>query len=416
MTAFFYNTFLRLYVFGVRITSLKSQKATLWLKGRATIFTDLAVWRAKIGEVEKLIWVHCASLGEFEQGRPVIEKIKAHYPTHKILLTFFSPSGFEVRKNYNKVDGVFYLPIDGKKNAQQFIDIVKPDLVVWVKYEYWFYYLSTLKERNIRVILVSAIFRNTQPFFKWYGGFWKKILRCFDKIFVQNENSVLLLKSIGFDEDVILAGDTRFDRVIDIAENKTALPNELLQFCENKKVLVAGSTWEEDEQLLVHYSRTHKDVKFIIAPHETDDERITEIEKLFAGAVRYSDFMAGKEAAQVIIIDNVGMLSKLYDLATVAYIGGGFNDSGIHNILEAAVYGKPIIFATEYEKFKEAVDLVDAEAAFSVDSAIALEALLDKLLADNITSQNAGNICKKYVYEKQGATNKIMEYFTQISF
>jgi 3-deoxy-D-manno-octulosonic-acid transferase len=413
---FFYNIFLRLYVFGVRITSLKSQKATLWLKGRTTIFTDLAAWRAKIGQAEKVIWMHCASLGEFEQGRPVIEKIRAQYPTDKILLTFFSPSGYEIRKHYNKVDAVFYLPMDGKKNAQKFIDIVKPNFVVWVKYEYWFYYLTVLKDRNIKVILVSAIFRYSQPFFKWYGGLWKKILGCFDKIFVQNENSVSLLKTIGINQNIVLAGDTRFDRVIDIAENKTTLPNDLLTFCNNKKVIVAGSTWEDDEQILVHYARTHNDVQFIIAPHETDDERIVEIEKLFVGAVRYSDFIAGKEATQVIIIDNVGMLSKLYELATIAYIGGGFNDSGIHNILEAAVYGKPIIFGTEYEKFKEAADLVDVEAAFSIDNALDLEYLLDKLFNNNIALEVAGDICKKYVYEKQGATEKIMQYLKQISF
>ncbi len=416
MGLFFYNIFIQLYVLGVRIASLKSKKAKCWLNGRTTIFTNLEVWRTKIGQSEKLIWMHCASLGEFEQGRPVIEKLKIQYPAHKILLTFFSPSGYEIRKNYNKADGVFYLPMDGKKNAQKFIDIVKPNLVVWVKYEYWFYYLTALKDRNIRVILVSAIFRDTQPFFKWYGGLWKKILYSFDKIFVQNENSISLLHSIGFNKNILLAGDTRFDRVIDIAENKTALPNNLLTFCNNKKVIVAGSTWEDDEQILVHYARTQKDVQFIIAPHETDDDRIVEIEKLFEGAVRYSDFIAGKEAAQVIIIDNVGMLSKLYELATIAYIGGGFNDSGIHNILEAAVYGKPIIFGTEYEKFKEATDLVDVEAAFSIDNALALESLLDKLFADKNALQLVGAVSKEYVYEKQGATEKIMQYLKQISF
>lgn len=416
MGLLFYNIFLRLYIFGVRIASLKSKKAKYWLNGRTSIFTDLATWREKIGLSEKLIWMHCASLGEFEQGRPVIEKIKLQYPTHKIVLTFFSPSGYEIRKNYNKVDAVFYLPMDGKKNAKQFVDIVNPSLVIWVKYEYWFYYLTTLKERNIPIVLVSAIFRNTQPFFKWYGALWKKILSCFDMIFVQNENSILLLNTIGISSNVLLAGDTRFDRVIDIAENRIALPKALLQFCENKKVIVAGSTWEDDEQVMVHYARSHKHVQFIIAPHETDDERIVEIEKLFVGAVRYSDFIAGKEAAQVIIIDNVGMLSRLYELATIAYIGGGFNDSGIHNILEAAVYGKPIIFGEAYEKFKEAVYLVDMEAAFSIDNAVGLESLLEKLLDDDNALEKAGDISKKYVYNQQGATQKIIQYLTQISF
>jgi 3-deoxy-D-manno-octulosonic-acid transferase len=416
LSLFFYNIFLRLYVFGIRIVAIKSQKAKCWTKGRTTIFANLITWRNKIGNAEKVIWMHCASLGEFEQGRPVLEKIKTQYPSYKIILTFFSPSGYEIRKNFSKADGVFYLPIDGKKNAKMFIDIVQPSLVIWVKYEYWFYYLTKLKERNIPVILISAIFRNTQPFFKWYGGLWKKILNSFDKIFVQNKNSIALLNTIDISQNVILAGDTRFDRVINIAENKITLPKGLLQFCENKKVIVAGSTWEEDEQVLVHYARSHKDVQFIIAPHETDDERIVEIEKLFVGAVRYSDFIAGKEATQIIIIDNVGMLSKLYELATVSYIGGGFNNSGIHNILEAAVYGKPIVFATEYDKFKEATDLVEAEGAFSIENALELENLLDNLFEDNLALENASNICKNYVYEKQGATEKIIEYLKQISF
>jgi 3-deoxy-D-manno-octulosonic-acid transferase len=416
LALFCYNIFLLLYFLGVRLLSWKNKKARLWLAGRRNIFADLSNWKNKIGTSHKIIWVHCASLGEFEQGRPVIEKLKQNYPNHKILLTFFSPSGYEIRKNYNKVDGVFYLPMDGKTNATKFIDIIKPSLVIWVKYEYWYYYLTTLKKQNIPVVLISAIFRKNQPFFKWYAAFWKKVLFSFEKICVQNEDSLILLKSIGFNEKLILAGDTRFDRVIDNAENKTVFPKDLMQFCKNKKVIVAGSTWEEDEQLLVHYARSHKDVQFIIAPHETDDERITEIEKLFVGAVRYSDFIAGKEAVQIIIIDNVGMLSKLYELASIAYIGGGFNDSGIHNILEAAVYGKPIVFATQYEKFKEAVDLVDTEGAYSINNALELESFLNKYLTDDIALENAGNICKEYVYEKQGATEKIMQYLTQISF
>jgi 3-deoxy-D-manno-octulosonic-acid transferase len=416
LALFFYNIFLRLYVFGVHITSLKSKKAKLWLAGRATIFTDLAAWRAKIQLSEKVIWMHCASLGEFEQGRPVLEKLKLHYPTYKILLTFFSPSGYEVRKNYNKADGVFYLPMDGKNNAKQFIDIVKPSLVIWVKYEYWYYYLTTLKAKNIPVILISTIFINTQPFFKWYGGLWKKILFCFDHIFVQNEASAKLLNSIGKAENVKIAGDTRFDRVLDIVQQQKQLPTLLNRFCNNSKVIVAGSTWEEDEQLLVHYARIHEQVKFIIAPHEVDEERIEDLEKLFKNAVRYSDFIAGKPTSQIIIIDNVGMLSSLYQLASVAYIGGGFNDSGIHNILEAAVYGKPVVFGTEYEKFKEALDLVEMDAAFSIENALELETLLDKLLNDTAANATASLISKNYVLEKQGATQKIMEYFKQISF
>jgi 3-deoxy-D-manno-octulosonic-acid transferase len=416
LALFLYNIFLRIYVLGVHIAALKSKKAKFWLKGRATIFEDLTAWKNKIGLSQKIIWVHCASLGEFEQGRPIIEKLKINYPSHKILLTFFSPSGYEIRKNYTKADAVFYLPMDSKNNAAKFIEITQPSLVVWVKYEYWYYYLTHLKQQQIPVILVAAIFRKSQPFFKWYGALWQKILASFKTIFVQNEDSQKLLNTIGLYDNVVVAGDTRFDRVIEIAENKTALPQLLINFCANSKVIVAGSTWEDDEQELVHYARVNTATKFIIAPHEIDEERLQEVEKLFIGAVRYSDFVAGKDAAQIIIIDNVGMLSKLYYLATVAYIGGGFNASGIHNILEAAVYGKPIIFGPEYEKFKEANDLVEAEGAFSIENALELEELLNQLFSDKEKYLQASSTCAMYVQLHKGATEKIMQTIKQISF
>lgn len=357
--------------------------------------------------------MHCASLGEFEQGRPIIEQIKRDYSSYKILLTFFSPSGYEVRKNYSGADGIFYLPLDGKKNANKFIDIVKPSLVIWVKYEYWYYYLTALQQKNIPTVLVSAIFREDQLFFKWYGGLWKKILQSFGKIFVQNEQSISLLNKIGMADNAVLTGDTRFDRVISIAENKKTLPDALHEFCKNKKVIVAGSTWEEDEEELVHYARTHVQIKFIIAPHEIDEERLSDIKKMFKNSIYFSEFVKENTNAQVIIIDNIGMLSSLYELADVAYVGGGFNDSGIHNILEAAVFGMPIIFGPEYEKFSEANDLVDRGSAFSIENALELETLLDKLLSENELLKNASEISKKYVYEKQGATNLIVQYLQE---
>jgi 3-deoxy-D-manno-octulosonic-acid transferase len=399
-----------LYFIGVRLVSWRNQKARLWLAGRRGVFAKLQQWRNSFSVAEKIIWVHCASLGEFEQGRPIIESIKAQYPSYKILLTFFSPSGFQIRKDYNNADGVFYLPLDGKFAANKFIDIVKPSLVIWVKYEYWYYYLTALQKKNIPVVLVSAIFRESQPFFTWYGSLWKKILQSFDKLFVQNEQSITLLKSIGMDENALISGDTRFDRVVSIAENKTILPDALTQFCKNKQVIVAGSTWEEDEEELVHYARMHEQIKFIIAPHEIDEERLQDIKKMFKNAVYFSEFLQGNANAQVIIVDNIGMLSSLYELADITYIGGGFNDSGIHNILEAAVYGKPIIFGPVYEKFSEAVDLVDREGAFSIENALELERLLDKLLQDEALLKNTSEISKKYVYEKQGATNLIVQY------
>lgn len=410
MALFLYNLFLIFYKTGIKVASLKSNKAKLWLAGRENIFAKLEQWRSQLPEDQKIIWMHCASLGEFEQGRPLLEKFRENNTDHKIVLTFFSPSGYEVRKNYKGVDEVFYLPIDSKINAQKFITTLKPTLVVWVKYEYWFYYLTALKKKNIPVILISAVFRKSQPFFKWYGKMWKQILQSFDKIFVQNTESVSLLQTIGFAQNTAVIGDTRFDSVIDIAKKNAPLPDVLLNFVKNSKVIIAGSTWEEDEEELVHYANTNKQIKFIIAPHEIDEERIADLKKLFKNSILFSQLTDTYVNEQVVIIDNVGMLASLYRLADVAYIGGGFNDSGIHNILEAAVFGKPLIFGPVYDKFIEATQLVEAGGAFSFTNALELEELLHRLLKDEVFSQIAGEVCKNFVYKNGGATNKIMEY------
>jgi 3-deoxy-D-manno-octulosonic-acid transferase len=409
LALFLYNIFLIFYKIGVRIASIKSNKAKLWLAGRVNIFTKLEKWRSQLPQDQKIIWIHCASLGEFEQGRPLIEKLRENHSDDKIILTFFSPSGYEVRKNYSEVDAVFYLPLDSKFNALKFITILKPSLVFWVKYEYWFYYLTTLKKNNIPVILISAVFRESQLFFKWYGQMWKKMLRSFDKIFVQNTESLSLLQTIGFAQNTTVTGDTRFDRVIDIAANSTPLPSELLNFVKHSKVIIAGSTWEEDEIELVHYANTNMDIKFIVAPHEVDEERIADVKKLFKNSTLFSQ-LKDEDNAQVIIIDNIGMLASLYQFADVAYIGGGFNDSGIHNILEAAVFGKPVVFGPVYEKFSEAKQLVENGGAFSIANALELEKLLDTLIKDEDFSAKTGAICKKFVYDHGGATDKIMEY------
>jgi 3-deoxy-D-manno-octulosonic-acid transferase len=383
----------------------------MWLSGRQNYFQNLQNWKASLSQNDKIIWMHCASLGEFEQGRPIIEAIKKNNPDTKILLTFFSPSGYEVRKNYNQADAVFYLPMDGKKNANQFIDLVKPSFVIWVKYEYWYYYLTTLKAKNIPLFLVSAKFRESQPFFKWYGKLYIKILKTFTHIFIQNdETSLTLLKSINI-ENVTTVGDTRFDRVAEITSAKNVLPQEIMQFCKTEKVIVAGSTWEEDEELLVHYANVHPTIKFIIAPHDVDVERISEVKNIFKSAITFTELQAGKTANQVLIIDNIGMLALLYSIANITYIGGGFNSSGIHNVLEAAAYGKPVVFGPIYEKFAEAVDLVDLGGAFSVDTSLGLEALLDKLFADLVLKNSISAINETYVKNMQGATQKIMQYF-----
>ena len=409
MPIFLYNFFILIYKLGIRLASFKSNKAKAWIVGRRDLLEKIALWRNGLAADEKIIWIHCASLGEFEQGRPLIEKLKEANNDTKIVLTFFSPSGYEIRKNYTGVDAVFYLPMDGKKNAEKFIEILQPTFVFWVKYEYWFYYLITLKQKGIPVILISAIFRRSQPFFKWYGGMWKKILHSFDKIFVQNKESLTLLQTIGLAQNANVMGDTRFDRVIDIAEKITMLPVSLQHFVSNSQVIVAGSTWEEDEIELVHYANANPHIKFIIAPHEIDDERIADVKKLFKNSVLFSTIKE-QTAAQIIIIDNIGMLATLYKLATVVYIGGGFNDTGIHNILEAAVFGKPIIFGPVYEKFSEAVNLVNEGGAFSITNAIELEERLNTFLSNEMLLTKTGEICRKFVYSNRGASNKILQY------
>jgi 3-deoxy-D-manno-octulosonic-acid transferase len=402
-----YNCFLFIYSLGIRIASAWSSKARLWLRGRL----EQKELIKNLNITDPTVWMHCASLGEFEQGRPLLEKIKATYPRYKIILTFFSPSGYEIRKNYTGADQVLYLPKDGRYNAQKFIENIKPSLVIWVKYEYWYYYLTTLHQKNIPVILISAIFRDSQPFFKWYGGTWRKMLSSFHKIFVQNDLSLQLLNKHHFSE-VIKGGDTRFDRVIEIAEKNEPLPQLLTDFCNGKKVLVAGSTWPEDEKVLLHYTKANPEIKFIIAPHEIHKENILAIQKYFKDVVLYSE-LTSASTEHVLIIDNIGMLSRLYRLADVTYVGGGFGNDGIHNVLEAAVYGKPVVFGPVYEKFAEAKELVGNEGGFPVNNAIEMEHLLNKLFLDRSFLKISGDNAARYVYSKQGATAKIMDYVAE---
>lgn len=426
-----YNIFLSIYAAALQLAANWNPKARQWVKGRegwkTNLETQLDLWRAQAGNynssvgeedvllMPKIVWMHCASLGEFEQGRPLLESIRAAHPHHKILLTFFSPSGYEIRKDYKGADHVMYLPMDGAANAASFVSTVQPSLVLWVKYEYWHYYLSALKKRSIPVLLISGIFRPTQPFFKWYGNFWKNMLHCFQQLFVQNPASRQLLETIGLAEKCKITGDTRFDRVIAIAENHTPLAEQLQAFCSGHEVLVAGSTWEEDEEELIHFTKVSPHIKFIIAPHEVSGERIKDLQDEFPQALLYSALLNEKsyvenDSSNVLIVDNIGSLSRLYKYATITYIGGGFNQSGIHNILEAAVYGKPVVFGPVYEKFAEARDLVDAGGAFSFEDALELEAILSKLLNNKEELAAAGKTAKDYVYQQHGATEKIMQY------
>ena len=395
-----YNIGIVLYGFLLKISSHFYPKAKLFVNGRKDIWAQI---ETKIKPNDSAVWFHFASLGEFEQGRPVLESLKASSPDQKIVITFFSPSGYEVRKNYALAD-VFYLPLDTHENAKKFIKLVNPKMVVFTKYEFWYHYFKTLNENQIPLYLISGIFRPNQTFFKWYGGFYRSMLKFVTHFFVQNEESVLLLKTIPID-NVSLSGDTRFDRVFENAQHPNKL--ELIEkFCGNSPVFIAGSTWLPDEKLLVSLTEQYPEWKFIIAPHEIGAAHLQEIAHLFPKAMKYSNFQPSTFNLQpsIIIIDNIGMLSSLYQYAKVAYIGGGFG-AGIHNTLEAAAFGLPVIFGPKYEKFQEAKDLINIGSAKSIGTAAELINAFEHFKLNEKASANA----KKYVEQKKGATQMIIE-------
>ncbi len=409
-----YNIFIFLYPKAAWLISSKNVKAAQWIAGRKNLFSLLE--KAFRNNQDKVIWIHCSSLGEFEQGRPLIESIKKKNKQHKILLTFFSPSGYEVRKDYTGADWIFYLPMDSKINAKKFYAIVRPSMIVFVKYEFWYYYLNEAKKRNIPLLLISGVFREEQPFFKWYGSFHQQMLCCFTYLFIQNQSSAELLNSIGFKNNITVCGDTRFDRVIDIAEQFATI--EIIErFVQNNQVIVAGSTWTEDDEELDHYANTHPEIKFIIAPHDIDEDRIKECLSLYKNAILYSEIVNRKSQDEnidlhknVLIIDNVGMLSQLYKYATICYVGGAFGDDGVHNVLEAAVYSKPVVFGPEYDKYFEAIELIDANGAFSIENALEAESVFNKLLNEEDTYKRMSADAGNYVRSKAGATEKILKY------
>lgn len=407
-----YNISIYLYLLGLRIASLFHPKAKLWVNGRKDIFTLL---QQKNKSSSPLVWFHCASLGEFEQGRPLIERYKKRFPEHKILLTFFSPSGYEVRKNYPGADLVFYLPLDTPGNAKKFIDIVRPAAVFFVKYEFWFNYLNELKSRSVPVYLVSGIFRDDHYFFKPYGKWFSKQLSSFTYFFLQDEKSKTLLNSIGYiNADV--SGDTRFDRVSEIAQNVKQI--ELVkQFKANERVLIAGSSWAEDERIMQQSwgDATFFCKKIIIAPHEIDEKHIDVIEAGFKGKARCARYSVANEKnvsdADVLIIDNIGMLSSLYQYGTIAFIGGGFG-KGIHNILEAAAFGLPVIIGPNYEKFTEAKELLQLGGAFEIADVRSFEKTM-QLLSDADVLRTASVIAKHYVESRVGASAKILDAISE---
>jgi 3-deoxy-D-manno-octulosonic-acid transferase len=409
---FLYSLLIAFLQFGYWIVSIFNLKAEQFVSGRKNLFKKLSAQFTQ--NTQPVVWVHCASLGEFEQGRPIMEKLKTEFPHHKILLTFFSPSGYEVRKNYNKADYVYYLPWDTAKNARKFIAITKPCLAVFIKYEFWYHYSAELKKKNIPLLSVSSIFRKDQFFFKSYGGFYRKILSNFEYFYVQNDESIRLLKSIGI-ENCKRAGDTRFDRVHEMVNRGDGIAIAE-QFKGTEKVMVIGSCWPEDLDVLIPFiNENDYHLKFIIAPHEIVSAFLQEIENgINAEIARYSKANTKKlEDCRVLLIDNVGMLGKLYKYGEYAYVGGAFG-KGLHNILEAACYGIPVFFGNKnYKKFQEAVDLINRGGAFEVAD---YRDLKTKYELVNVPQSFllACDVTRSYVEENLGATEKIMQHCRKI--
>lgn len=405
-----YNISILIYGLLINTVAIFNSKAKLFVAGRKDLFNQI---ESKINSSQRPVWFHFASLGEFEQGRPVLEKIKSLKPEEKIVVTFFSPSGYEIRKNYALADGIFYLPLDTPSNAKKFIALVKPKMAIFTKYEFWPNFFKTLSKNNIPLYIISGIFRPNQIFFKWYGGFYRNVLKCANHFFVQNEESLRLLKSIGVD-NVDISGDTRFDRVYENAQHPKELPI-IEAYCKHYPVLIAGSTWPEDEKLLVELAEKNPEWKFVIAPHEINKTHIDFMEKLFPLPIKlseneqwfYETYNKSIEttfgaSTRTLIIDNIGMLSSLYQYGKIAYIGGGFG-VGIHNTLEAAAFGLPVIFGPNYDKFQEAKDLINIGAAKSINNAEEL------ITAFEYFNQNeSGAIARAYVAEKKGATEMII--------
>jgi 3-deoxy-D-manno-octulosonic-acid transferase len=416
---FLYNLGIYCYIFGLKLAAPFNKKAKQWVEGRKKIFNRIksdAERRQLRSRSAKVAWFHCASNGEFEQGRPVIEAFKKQYPEYKIVLTFFSPSGYELRKSYSGADYIYYLPADTPENARDFVKIVKPDIVFFVKYEFWKNYLTELYKCKIPIISFSAIFRPNQRFFQFYGGFFRKSLHQFNHIFVQNENSLELLKSIDID-NATLAGDSRFDRVKHIADNRQDIP-VVEQFKDGHQIFIIGSAWQTDMDVLIPLINELKDgTKFIVAPHEIHDAEIDIWRKqLSAKSVLFSDTDEVKDLASydVLFIDNIGMLSSLYQYAEYAFIGGSFG-KGLHNILEAATFCMPVFFGNKaYHKFDEANKLIDLGGAFPVENMEELKTSYQRLKTDEKRRVKAAEICRNYVLDNVGATQKIIEVIESI--
>jgi len=400
-----YNIALLLYFFAVYVAAIFNPKARLWVNGRKD---------TKYINTKQSIWFHFASLGEFEQGRPVLEYYRAKYPNQKIVVTFFSPSGYEIRKNTPLADAVYYLPLDTAANARHFIDTIQPTLTIFTKYEYWYHFFNELHKRQIPLYIISGIFRPGQVFFRWYGGLHRKMLSFVTYFFVQDEQSIQLLQSININ-NALISGDTRFDRVWANAQAPKALP-VINEFKNNHKTFIGGSTWPDDEKLIATLVNDYTDWKFIIAPHEINEEKIKNLINLLPAnsVIRHSQldtYHLPLTNYQTIIIDNIGMLSSLYQYGDIAYIGGGFG-VGIHNTLEAAAFGLPVIFGPNYNRFKEACDLIDEQTGFSISNEAELKSTVAYLVEDEERYNAISKKIKHYVQDHNGATKTIADHIS----
>jgi len=403
---FLYQIGIQLAAFFLPLSGIFSSKMKLFIEGRKQSFSIL---KNKISPTEKYIWLHVASLGEYEQGLPVMEAFKNKYPNYKIVLTFFSPSGYEIRKNNTIADITMYLPLDTKQNVQQFLDLVQPKIVFFIKYEFWPNYLNELKKRNIPTYLISGIFREKQLFFKPYGGFYRQALKAFNHLFVQNEESKKLLQSIDF-KNITVHGDTRFDRVAQIVERAQPL-DFIKEFKNNTFTIVIGSSWIDDENIYLPYLNNSENVKFIIAPHNIKEEEINRlVQRIDKKTIRYSDYHSNDLAdTDVFIIDTIGILTQIYAYADIAYVGGAFK-TGLHNILEPATYGTPVVIGPKYEKFQEAKDLVALKSCLVVNDTEELSATFNQLISEESYRKELGQKNRDFVLKNKNATQVIMDF------
>jgi len=406
---FIYNILTHFTHYILKLVALFNPKIKLFTEGRKGVFKQL---EKVILPTDKTIWIHCASLGEFEQGLPIIEELKKQYQSHKIIVSFFSPSGYEVKKNSTVADVIVYLPLDTQTNANRFLNIVHPEVAFFVKYEFWPNYLAELKYRNIQTLLVSGIFRENQAFFKYYGKWMQKSLLTFDHFFVQNETSKTLLNNIQF-KNVTVAGDTRFDRVAEILKRDNSL-DFIKNFKDDKTTIVYGSSWNDDEAIYLDYLNSSKNIKHIIAPHDIKPHKIEKLRNSITKSVLLYSEKVGKNVTdyEVLIIDTIGLLTKIYSYADIAYVGGAFK-TGLHNTLEPAVFGIPVVIGSEFQKFQEAVDLVNRKGILSVTNKEMYSTVINELVDSDKHRLTTGKINSNYIHQQAGATTKILNYLNK---